>query len=377
MKKRLLALMIILIVLLPIGIVFAETFGDATPSGSVANFENQIRGVNATCPEAGTADSIDIPLNNIPGSACFVKCALYKASDKSFVGETEERDLNGVSDGLISFEFSDPKPSLIAQDYIICWWTNNSDIRFWYQSNASFTRHLQTLTYNGWPNPLVSTTSSYRYSAQCTYTPTAGEEEYFFGTINPQFTIDSHKTISFNRYPAISQVFTVTKQTAWTFSLASAINQVFTIESLADFSANVHNFLGVIAQTFSVNSYKTWIFNVYPTISQTLTIESTFSAGVLRNVFGVIGQLFSLASHRTTSFLIDSILNQVFTIQSSVIFPGLVNIESVINLISSLISHASFSAPVEYATKGFVLVTIILIVLCFAVAVPIILRRRR
>lgn len=146
------------------------TFGDISDGTSHASVEDSIKGTEYTCSGAGTANFLQMRVGHVE-VAGNVRLALYKVAGKEFVGETEEVFIDDV--GLKTFNFDDPKPSVIATDYIIVGWAD-TDIRMRYEASAEHTMHQQAIGYDGFPNPLDSTTGAYRFSGLCDYTPSAG-----------------------------------------------------------------------------------------------------------------------------------------------------------------------------------------------------------
>ncbi len=76
------------------------------------------------CPSAGIATSISVYLEQW-GATPKVKCAIYKDSDDSLVGVTEEWTLTGGWDGWKTLDFIGLVP-LIATDYILAIWVDNN-----------------------------------------------------------------------------------------------------------------------------------------------------------------------------------------------------------------------------------------------------------
>jgi len=70
----------------------------------------------AHCPEAGTANFIKAVIDSAGGN-CKAKCALY-TSDDVFLAATEVKTL-AMAQAQITFNFADPKPSLVHDDYHI------------------------------------------------------------------------------------------------------------------------------------------------------------------------------------------------------------------------------------------------------------------
>lgn len=150
-----------------------NTFGNETIGASAGDIKDYIKGTKATCPESGTAQNIIVHFPYTWDAGEKIKCALFKESDYSLVGVTEERD-DGGSAGWYTFSFADPKPSLSNIDYNIVVWSDS----FVYISQTSSViqnARFQSLSYNSFPNPWIPSKSYTKYSIYCTYTSTATE----------------------------------------------------------------------------------------------------------------------------------------------------------------------------------------------------------
>jgi len=155
-------------------------FGNKTlGTYAVASIENRIIGSVFTLTESGTADSITVGLLRYAivwtGR---IKCAIYRHSDLSLVGVTEERTITTTTTATwYTFNFIAPKPSLTADDYILVVWgedvAGETDLCF--IAGVQVTEHYQNIAYNGFPNPLVPTHSASNDLAciYCTYTKLA------------------------------------------------------------------------------------------------------------------------------------------------------------------------------------------------------------
>jgi hypothetical protein len=380
MKKAVVALVIFLIVLLPIGIAFAEnTFGKTDVGGTwFTYFTDRLYSCQFNLTESGTVIKMCLFAGNNEFGNDF-RLAIYNSSwsaansrwnPEFLMGQTD--NISAPSSGANQWQNITANISLDSGEYHLAWrveddWGGKRDAGVHHQTVVSAVG--QGSPNNEFPNefPLVAATRyDYEVSIYAVYTTVAGEERNFFGSISQQATINSHKTVSFNRYGAINQIFTVNKQTAWTFTLSSVISQVFTIESLADFTANVHNFFGSILQTFTIDSYRTWTFNLYPTVNPLFSIASFVEAAVIRNFFGTINPVVSILSHRSTSFALSTLINQVFTIDGIMQWSSLTkNFYGTIAQVFGVDFWTDLAPPIEYATRGLVLVALIIALTAF------------
>lgn len=96
-------------------------FGNTDDHPLAQTVENYIIGMKAQMkPTNGIADSINVRLGR--NETYPTKCALYKVSDNSLVGETEEKILT-AGQSWEQYVFNEPKPQLIANEmYYICVW---------------------------------------------------------------------------------------------------------------------------------------------------------------------------------------------------------------------------------------------------------------
>ena len=159
------------------------TFGyESIPSTSYF-IENKIAGSWFTCPESGTADSITV-YAGAGGASYFpvhLKCGIYKKSDNSFVGGTEEQYYEDRNSGFYyedwyTFNFQSPKPSLENIDYYLVLWTDNS-VEFPYDTETGKGADDYE-TYGTWPDPWSPVSRDRKFGIYCTYTveaPPAGE----------------------------------------------------------------------------------------------------------------------------------------------------------------------------------------------------------
>lgn len=150
------------------------TFGNTTLYQTGSSIMDFIWGAVFTCPENGTADSITCGLY-ISEAAHKVKCAIYKASDSSLVGVTEEKDLSPETPyHWETFNFSSPKPSLQANtDYVLVAWGEPETglVYFAGTDEAAGAGRYDSETYNDYPDPASFTSHSWTRSIYCTYTP--------------------------------------------------------------------------------------------------------------------------------------------------------------------------------------------------------------
>jgi len=150
---------------------------------------------------AGTAGSVSIKDNIVgsvftgsagTGSSISARMIVYYAQDAPKFNLYQHSNLaqvtNGTTDVLNSQESTETwvtldftsAPTLTAQDYIICAWsdlysTYPSSTILKYDSGDTNQGHTQSLSYGTWPNPLVPVHNNNKYSIYVTYTaPVSG-----------------------------------------------------------------------------------------------------------------------------------------------------------------------------------------------------------
>lgn len=163
----------------PIRHAAGATFGYET-LGTVGktSLSGNIVGSIFTITEAGTADSITAGLILFSATVTAkTKCAIYKHSDLSLVGVTEERTIAyPFPAAWYTFNFSAPKPSLTAStEYILVAWASiisgDGNPRLVYDDGDTNQGLNQVIAYNDFPNPLVpSSYADRKHSIYCTYT---------------------------------------------------------------------------------------------------------------------------------------------------------------------------------------------------------------
>jgi len=151
-----------------------ETIGanDATISSS--SYERIIGSV-FTITEDGTADSITVALKRAVAGSNNVKCAIYKHSDSSLLGSTQQV-LSSMTTSYqwFTFNFTNPKPSLTTNtEYCLEVWADYTDSNIYLAGDVGATNqghYSQSYVYDSFPNSIVFGHSSMKYSIYCTYT---------------------------------------------------------------------------------------------------------------------------------------------------------------------------------------------------------------
>lgn len=151
-----------------VGIILPKIFGTEIRGWShVVLPANQIRGTWFTCTERGIADSITFWLDKKPPEGTRIRYAIYKKSDGSLVGYTEERvsppegwlTLNIVSGGGLDFG-----------DYWLDVWSDNPLSVLMHEAADRAGVHFQE--YDSFPDFVSPQPYDHIYGVYCTFTPT-------------------------------------------------------------------------------------------------------------------------------------------------------------------------------------------------------------
>jgi len=177
-------------------------FGYETIYGLTDLLDDTIKGAVFTITEAGTADNMTVALrkSGSQGSAWNVKCAIYKHSDLSLEGSTEQRSITPTT-GFVwyTFDFAESGPSLTADtEYVLVVWANNpsGNMQVAYGIGDANQGHSHSIAYTGtFPNPLVPSHTNHKTSIYCTYSTGGGGD-----TTAPTYSNIAHNTTLAN-YP--------------------------------------------------------------------------------------------------------------------------------------------------------------------------------
>jgi flagellin-like protein len=149
----------------------STTFGETGDGTSGPGFSNFIIGSWFTLSKNGIAQSVSAHFVAVLSGGKY-KCAIYKRSDNSFVAGTEE--LSGLSGpGWRTFNFSDPKPNLTAQDYWLVIWgssTTPAPALYGYDGPTGKGGYQAVAYSNSWPSLFNPASYDWRFSIYCTLT---------------------------------------------------------------------------------------------------------------------------------------------------------------------------------------------------------------
>jgi len=165
-------------------VVLDPNFGYESEGASTHSWTggDDLAGCVFTSPNAGKAMKIVVWLHTATDVWQNYKCAIYKDSDLSYVGGTEEVEVHAYPlFEQVDFSFSEPYPELEAStDYILCVW-GEGDYVTAYQTTASYETCRDIEAYNGFPSAYVKndTYANEKMSIYCSYSrdPTIGEFE--------------------------------------------------------------------------------------------------------------------------------------------------------------------------------------------------------
>ena len=126
----------------------------------------------------GVASSISVYLTNQASSSSYMKCAIYKESDKTLLAVTQEAAIQGGYAGWQTFQFQNA-PSLIGgASYSIVAWFGSGNLLISYDTGWERQSWYAYQTYGNFASGSYSSQSVYNqentaYSLYCTFNPTA------------------------------------------------------------------------------------------------------------------------------------------------------------------------------------------------------------
>lgn len=148
---------------------WAEAFGNKNVEASTGQMSGNILGSVSTSYQAGKIASITAYLAPT-GTTRKAKFALYKASDDSLVGQTQEITLNAGT-GWYTATFTTPVDVLAATNYYIVGWADgSSQVTIARSALTNGGRLLTTAYAANFPNPSGTANNNFKYSIYATYT---------------------------------------------------------------------------------------------------------------------------------------------------------------------------------------------------------------
>ena len=160
----------------PIDISLIYLFGDTNNHAESQTVEGYILGMKAQMgPINGTAEKITVRLGR--NETFTTKCALYRVSDNTLIGGTQEKIIP-TGESWVNYVFNEPKPQLIADEmYYICVWAEPNDVvgkfcSMKYEENIYDPgTWFRAQDYGPWPNivPFTEWGTRTTMSIYCTY----------------------------------------------------------------------------------------------------------------------------------------------------------------------------------------------------------------
>lgn len=158
-------------------------FGNETKETEQDASYDYIIGSWYPCPEEGNAESITVYLKQYGTDTPKVKCAIYKKSDNSLVGYTEEWTLTAGWDDWKTFNIV-WGGALEATDYYLVFWASTLPNKIKYCADLlSGKGATQNVAYNSFPNPWEPSTTNKKISIYCTYSTEGPPEKWANGQI--------------------------------------------------------------------------------------------------------------------------------------------------------------------------------------------------
>jgi len=151
-----------------VGIIIPKIFGNTAKEYSYVTYPaNQIRGTWFTCPEPAVANSITFWIESEPPLGTYIRFAIYKRSDNSLVGYTEEAVNPPKGYLTLNITFGGV---LKAGDYWLVIWSDKDISTVVHEEEGR--AGMCVASYNSFPNFWSPRTYSHVKSIYCTYTPT-------------------------------------------------------------------------------------------------------------------------------------------------------------------------------------------------------------
>jgi hypothetical protein len=296
-------------------IIIDPGFGYSTKGSSGWGNTNTISANLVSCPGAGTATSITAYYYSST-QAEKIKFALYD-SNKNLLSETEEWTSTYPFDGWKTLNLVTPQ-SVSATNYVLCVWQESKSPsgNFYYDSSGSNQWASQSLTYGNYPNPGGwGSYAGYIFSIYCNYT-TGGQ------TYNIVTSFSSPLSWTLSRNVQMHITLGMTETFSWTLNLQAVYHILTNFSTPPTWNIILQTSFHILT---SFTSNPTWTFLT----QTTYTIVTSFAT--------------------STSWLLN--------IAQGIMYIVTLSWETPLTWTLSLIQ----TAVSPYATRGFVLATIILL----------------
>jgi hypothetical protein len=289
---------------------FGYTTLGATDIGEITNSTNEyLDGSLFATTENGVGQSITIGLKRNAAGSDNIKCAIYKHSDLSLVGATDQVNTAlTTSFAFYNFPFS-AKPILVSgTDYILVVWADYtaSQIRVCGTGGNVDQEHYQNIAYGAFPDPLVPSHGTYQFSIYCEYRTPINYTNTFTVGAELQTSVTTYtKTFTFNaelQATGLTKGLTINanllKNWAKTFTASAELIQ----SSTKGFTVN-SNLLKTLTKTLSVNAE----------LLQNATKGFTVNANLLKTQIITFNINTELQQGNVKGFTVNASLTQTLT----------------------------------------------------------------
>jgi len=280
------------------------TFGYTTAGGSFDEIADDIRGSVFTIAENGQAQSITW-YGRYGTSGTKVKCAIYKHSDLSLVGSTEEI-AGGTTVQWNTHNFAAPKPALIANTaYILVAWGQTATYlpRLHYDTGDTNQGHEQALTYDSWPDPLVPVHSTRKFSIYCTYTVPTAYTQTISDILGMVDSVSKQLTLKKTITDILGMLDSVATRGALKKSVSDILGMLDSVPTRAAFRQAVSDVLGLTDSAARTR-------HVFQAVSESLGLSDSVGtkAAFKQAVSDILGLVDSAARARGFPVTISEIL---------------------------------------------------------------------
>ncbi|EMR75540.1 F5/8 type C domain-containing protein [Thermoplasmatales archaeon SCGC AB-540-F20] len=155
-------------------VTMPKIFGYTVSGTFSQNIKNKISGSNFTMLANGTAGNITAYIQANLGTPPKTKCMIYRNIDSTLIGTTDEKTLNTGDDGAwVTYNFSDPKPTLVRDtEYVLTCWSNDTcNLSYDNATSVEYGRYRNQTYGTALDSPINWTSTEPRiYSIYCRYT---------------------------------------------------------------------------------------------------------------------------------------------------------------------------------------------------------------
>ena len=155
------------------------TFGYTTAGASLTLLENSIKGSRFTATENGTGSSMSWYMLKAAASTV-AKANIYSSPDSTpnpiTNGSTNEATLTPSTSSWETASFTSAPSFVVSTEYLLVAWAPSvvGSQQIYYDVGSAGQGTASSLTYGTWPDPLVETDDTNKYSIYATYTAAGG-----------------------------------------------------------------------------------------------------------------------------------------------------------------------------------------------------------